>query len=161
MSSRDRMVNNYSAPDRGAEYCDERVCLCVSVCLSAIISSELHVRSSPIFVHVAYGRGSVLLWRRSDTLCTSDFMDDIIFAHKPIKVARRRRPTVAQCTRSLGLGYKLCAVISVAGQQTHGTTFRALRVTSRWRWQQHRGRSLRSMTALFKLLDALIDGSRG
>jgi len=42
-------------------------------------------------------------------------MDDIIFAHKPIKVARRRRPTVAQCTRSLGLGYKLCAVISVAG----------------------------------------------
>jgi len=112
-------------------------------------------------VHVTYGRGSVLLWRRSDTLCTSDFMDDIIFAHKPIKVARRRRLTVAQCTRSLGLGYKLCAVISVAGQQTHGTTFRALRVTSRWRWQQHRGRSLRSMTALFKLLDALIDGSRG
>jgi len=36
-------------PDRGAEYCDERVCLsvCVCVCLSAIISSELHVRSSP------------------------------------------------------------------------------------------------------------------
>ena len=39
------------------------VCLCVCVCLSAIISSELHVRSSPIFVHVTYGRGSVLLWR--------------------------------------------------------------------------------------------------
>jgi len=30
-------------PDRGTEYCDERVC----VCLSTIISSELHVRSSP------------------------------------------------------------------------------------------------------------------
>jgi len=46
----------YSAPDRGAEYCDERVCLsdclsmCVCVCLSAIISSELHVRSSPKFL---------------------------------------------------------------------------------------------------------------
>jgi len=39
------------------------VCLCVCVCLSAIISSELHVRFSPIFVHVTYGRGSVLLWR--------------------------------------------------------------------------------------------------
>ena len=39
------------------------VCLCVCVCLSAIISSELHVRSSPIFVHVTYGRGLVLLLR--------------------------------------------------------------------------------------------------
>ena len=29
-----------------------------------------------------YGRGSVLLWRRSDTLCTSGFMDDVMFAHK-------------------------------------------------------------------------------
>ena len=33
--------------DRGAEYYDERVCVCV--CLSAIISSELHVLSSPHF----------------------------------------------------------------------------------------------------------------
>ena len=32
-------------PRRG----DERVCLSVFVCLSAIISLELHVRSSPIF----------------------------------------------------------------------------------------------------------------
>ena len=43
--------NHYSAPDRGAEYCAERVCVCVwvcvCVCLSAIISPELHVRSSP------------------------------------------------------------------------------------------------------------------
>ena len=30
-------------PNRGAEYCNERVCL------SAIISSKLHVRSSPVF----------------------------------------------------------------------------------------------------------------
>jgi len=40
---------NHSAPDREAEYCDVRMCVCVSVCLSAIISSELHVRSSPRF----------------------------------------------------------------------------------------------------------------
>jgi len=33
-------------------------------------------------VRVTYGRGSVLLWR-SDTLCTSGFMDDVILAHKP------------------------------------------------------------------------------
>jgi len=59
------------------------VSVCVCVCLSAIISSELHVRSSSIFVHVNYGRGSVLLWWRSDNLCTSGFTDDVIFARKP------------------------------------------------------------------------------
>jgi len=31
-------------------------------------------------------------------------------------------------TRSLGLGYNLYAVIPVAGQRTHGATFRALKV---------------------------------
>jgi len=35
-----------------------------------------------IFVHVAYGRGSVLLWRRCDTLCMSDFMDDVNFLYR-------------------------------------------------------------------------------
>ena len=53
----------------------------VSVCLSVSIPSKLHVQSLPISVHVTYGRGSVLLWRRSDTLCTSGFMDDVMFAH--------------------------------------------------------------------------------
>jgi len=75
-----------------AEYCHERVCVCVCVCrcarvcLSVIISSDLdlHVRSSPDFcMLVTYGRGSVLFWRRSDTLCTSGFMNDVVFAHKP------------------------------------------------------------------------------
>ena len=59
------------------------LCLSVCVCLSAIMSLELHVRSSPNFVLVTYGRGSVLLWRRSDMLRTSFFMDDVIFGHKP------------------------------------------------------------------------------
>ena len=57
-----------------------RVLVCV--CLSTIMSSELHVLSSTIFLHVTYGRNSVLLWRRSDTLCTSGFMDDVMFAHQ-------------------------------------------------------------------------------
>ena len=52
------------------------------VCLSATISLELQVRFSPNFVRVTFGRGSVLLRRRSDMLCTSGFMDDVIFAHK-------------------------------------------------------------------------------
>jgi len=46
-----------------------------------------------------------------------------------LPIARRRRPAEAQCTRSLGPGYKLWAVIPVAGQRTHETTFRALKVT--------------------------------
>ena len=67
-----------------AEYCDERVCLSVYACLSAIISLELHVRSSPNFCasYLWPWRG-ILLWRRSDMLCISGFMDDVIFAHKP------------------------------------------------------------------------------
>jgi len=59
--------------------------VCMYVCLSAITSPELNVRSSPIFVHVfLYGGGSVLLWRRprrSDMLRISGFVDDVIFAH--------------------------------------------------------------------------------
>jgi len=62
------------------------VCLCVYVCLSSIISSELHVRSSPIFfVHVAVA-GSC-----SDMLCISGFMDDIIFADKLLDVVTQLR----------------------------------------------------------------------
>ena len=57
------------------------VCLRVFVCPRAHLwsyTSDLH----HIFVHVTYGRGSVLLWRRTDMLHISDFVDDVIFAHK-------------------------------------------------------------------------------
>ena len=57
--------------------------------------------------------------------CTSGFMDDVIFAHKP------RLLDVDAKLKQLKLGYKLRAVIPVTtGQRTHGTTFRALKVTS-------------------------------
>jgi len=76
---------NYSPPppDRGAEYCDKRVCL--PVCLSMIISSELQIQFSPtcVCVCVTYGHGLVLLWWHSDTFCISGFMNDVIFANKP------------------------------------------------------------------------------
>ena len=55
------------------------VCLCV--CLS--VRKTTCPIFARIFVRVTYGRGSVLLWRRSDALCNSGFMDDVIFAHKP------------------------------------------------------------------------------
>ena len=68
------------------------IVMSVSVCLSVCVPVCLYVRNhifittSPIFtknfVHVTYGRGSVLLWQRSDTLCMSGFVDDVKFAHK-------------------------------------------------------------------------------
>ena len=66
-----RRLVHYSASDSGAEYCDERVCVCLSV------RDHIFGTTRPIFtnffVHVTYGRGSVLLWRRNDKLCTSGF----------------------------------------------------------------------------------------
>jgi len=59
-----------------AKYCDEYVC--VSVCPRGY--DRNHTRHLyQIFVHVAYGRGSVLPRRRCDTSCISGFMDDITF----------------------------------------------------------------------------------
>jgi len=58
----------------------------VSVCLS--VRDHVFGTARPIFTKflcmlpIAV-HGSVLLWRRSDTLCTSGFMDDVMFAHKP------------------------------------------------------------------------------
>ena len=73
------------------------MCVCLSV-------RDLH----QIFVHVTYGCGWVRLWRRSDTLCTSGFMDDVIFARKPrlLNVAAMQLKRSAHAT--LGLAIK-CA----------------------------------------------------
>jgi len=60
---------------------DERVCVCV--CPRSYLrnyTSDLHQNLSACY----YGRGSVLLGRGSDMLCTSGFVDDVIFAHKYI-----------------------------------------------------------------------------
>ena len=48
--------------------------------------------SGDLFVHVAFGRGSVLLRHRCDTLCTSGFLDDILlFSHNgPVWVSLGR-----------------------------------------------------------------------
>jgi len=61
------------------------VCLSVCVCLSvrSHIFGTTRLIFTKFFVHVDCGSGSVLLWRHSDALCTSSFMDDVIFAHKP------------------------------------------------------------------------------
>jgi len=73
---------------------------CLSVCLSvrphAYLgnhSSELHTFS----VHVAVGRGSVLLWRRCDTLCV--FVCDVMFSDNGPHGARIDVAVAASCTR--------------------------------------------------------------
>jgi len=60
------------------------VCVCVRLTVRDHIKIQ-NCTSDPrqFFVHVTYGRRSVLLWQRSDKLCTSGFIDDVIFAHKP------------------------------------------------------------------------------
>jgi len=67
----------YSAPvGQLAQYCDQFVC--VSVCPRAYLWNrwtDLH----DFFVQIPCDRGSVLLWRRCATLCTSGFLDDVTF----------------------------------------------------------------------------------
>ena len=58
------------------------------MCLSVRdhIFRTIRVRSSPFLVRVtavARSVNSIILWRCSDTLRISGFMDDVIFAHKP------------------------------------------------------------------------------
>jgi len=67
---------------------ERSIVMSVSVCVSVSLYVRDHIFGTTrpiftIFARVTYGRGSVLLWRRSDTLCTSGFVDDVIFARKP------------------------------------------------------------------------------
>jgi len=52
---------------------------CMPVC------KRISRTTNPIFtnfVHFTYCRGTILLWWQYDTLCTSGFMDDVMFVHK-------------------------------------------------------------------------------
>jgi len=78
--NRKRLHNNayYFASGKGAKYCDEYV----SVSLSVHSQLENHMAElRQIFVYDAFGPGSVLLWWHCDTLCTSVFVDNIMFSH--------------------------------------------------------------------------------
>ena len=73
----------YSPRGRGVEYCDERFCLCVFLCQRSYLWNDIS-NLRQFFVLVTYSCSLVLLWRCSDMLCISGFMDDVIFAHKLI-----------------------------------------------------------------------------
>ena len=55
------------------------VCLCPFACEH--ISGTARPIVAKFYVLAAYGRGSIVLWRRCDTLCTSGFVDDVMFTH--------------------------------------------------------------------------------
>ena len=103
------------------------------------MSSELHFRFPPCsFLCMAVTRsdsGGVVMCHY-----ISGFTDYVVSQGCSTSL-----PAEAQCRRSLRLGYKMCAVIP-PNQRTNGTTLRTLTVTSH---VATRGRSLRSMTALF------------
>jgi len=58
------------------------VCLSICICFCLCVCPPAYPRkyTPDILICVTYGRSSVLLRRRCDTLCTSGFMDDVIFA---------------------------------------------------------------------------------
>jgi len=53
-------------------------------------------------MHDTYGRGSVLLWRRSEMLRTSGFMSDVVIVYKP-----KRLDVAAQLKRSAHAAFTL------------------------------------------------------
>ena len=81
---------------------DEHVCLFDCLSVRKHISRTTCLASfTNCFVPVTCGRGSVLLWRRCDTLtlCSSGFKDDVIFtrngSHGGMPISLLQRAVVA------------------------------------------------------------------
>jgi len=49
-------------------------------------------------IHVIYYRGSVLFWQSGDTLGTSGFVDDAMFAHGVVRNKRREKGRALEIT---------------------------------------------------------------
>jgi len=92
------------------------VCLSVCVCVCPRWYPELHVWSSPSFMHVAYSRGSVLLWRCSDMLHISGFVDDVIFAHKLVGCSTSRQAETARLTRTQPWAWHIGIPVAASGR---------------------------------------------
>jgi len=90
-------------------------------------------------------RGSVLLWRRRDMFCSSGFMDDVIFAHKPtlldVAAGKSGTPDAIRLIAG-GLSYKfgvpLCAWLKKIFSFFY-TPFRAKSWRRHCRWWERAG----------------------
>jgi len=52
-----------------------------SIAISLSVCSSVRSHITKFYVHIVCGRGSTLLSRLCDTLCTSSFMNDVMFSH--------------------------------------------------------------------------------
>jgi len=121
----------------------------ISPCLSAFLSVCLSICSrnsdttrpnfTPIFMHVSYGPGSVLLWRLCDTLCTSGFVDDVMFSLKG-PLARYVGPIFLIGDRTTSITAKIPARFCL--------TIKTNNLSNYPSWVEHRGRSLISTIIL-------------
>ena len=143
---------------RGAEYCDERVCVCVCVCVRDHIFGTTRPIFTKFFVHLTYGRGSDLLG--GGVVIRYVLLVLRMTSYLPIspKIDRRRRPAEAQCTRSLGLGYKLCAVIPAAGQRTDAPDYFSA-MAAKINWHRYR-RNLRHLHSMYTYETVSLDATR-
>jgi len=75
------------AAGSGARYCEDRLSVCLPLCLSVCPVAYLknHCPNFTTFsIHVIRGRGSVLLWQQCNVLCTSGLADDAMFDHRQL-----------------------------------------------------------------------------
>ena len=78
------------------EYCDQHVCV--------FVSPRAYLRNFTFDLQINYDRGWLRLWKRCDTLCTSGFMDDVIFAHSEpdggISISLQRVTSLRRCVQA-------------------------------------------------------------
>jgi len=111
--------------------------VCLSVCLS--VCSHISKTSSPNFTkfseRIVRSRGSVFLWRKWNTLCTSGFVDDIIIPIMGPMACERRTGASSHIFPSYSPGGVNCLTLS----------------STQWQQTAHGGRSLLSTIALLVL----------
>ena len=91
----------------------------VSVCLSVYLFVRSHI-SKTTHRNSSYRRGSILLWRQCYTLCTSGFVDDVIFSldaanrleSKTTRMFRRVRQVASLGAKTAVSDCIFCAICS-------------------------------------------------
>ena len=76
-----RLSQYFAHPPRGRVRSIVTACLLVCLSVCPLVELENHVAELyQIFMHVTWDSGWALLWRRCDILCTSGFVDDVLFS---------------------------------------------------------------------------------
>jgi len=81
----------------GAECCDDRICL--SVCLRVCLSVHKHISETTNPIYTSFC--AYYMWLRSDTLCASGFMDDVMFVHNVAAYIATRNGRALKVTAQL------------------------------------------------------------